>query len=110
MKRSRRDLMMVKLDLIVRGLNKYKRITGPGEHPPCYKSQYQFDQWVKAAEKMDGAPPPVRKDWPREPNYCRDCSQSYRNRMRIENRCLFPDTVFVEIGEGEEKEIVGTSK
>ena len=105
-----RDLMMVKLELIVRGQQKKKRITGPGEHPPCFENQYQYDQWRKAAMKMDGAPPPVRKDWPKEPNYCRDCMVGHRNKLRKQNRCLFPDTVFIEVGEGEEKELVGTSK
>ena len=105
-----RDLMMVKLELIVKGHQKLKRITGPNEHPPCFESQHQYDQWSKAAEKTDGAPPPIRKDWPEEPNYCRDCMPPHRNKMRLQNRCLFPDTVFVEVGEGEEKEIVGTSK
>lgn len=105
-----RDLILVKMRLIVQGAEQDKRITGPNEHPPCFESQYQYDQWTKAAEKMDGAPPPVRKDWPKEPNYCRDCSACYRNRMRNENRCLFPDTVFVDIGEGQEVETVGVSK
>jgi hypothetical protein len=102
--------MMVKLDLIVRGEQRVKRITGPGEYPPCFESSYQFAQWKKAAERMEGAPPPVRKDWPKEPNYCRDCNACFRNQMRSENRCLFPSTVFIEVGEGDEKEVVGTTK
>lgn len=105
-----RDLMMVKLQLIVNGQQGVKRITGPGEHPPCFESQNQYDQWKKAAEKMEGSPPPVRKDWPKEPNYCRDCMSTHRNKMRKANRCLFPDTVFIEVGEGDEKEIVGATK
>ncbi len=105
-----RDLMMVKLDLIVKGLELEEPITNPGDHPPCFESLYQYHQWMKAAERMDGAPPPVRKDWPREPNYCRDCMPNHRNIMRKNNKCLFPNTIFVEVGEGEEKEIVGTTK
>lgn len=105
-----RDLIQVKLNLIVRGEEKLKRITGPGEHPPCFESLYQYRQWQKASERMEGSPPPCRRDWPKEPNYCRDCSAPFRNEMRQAGRCLFPDTVFIEVGEGEDKEIVGTSK
>lgn len=106
----RRDLIMVKMELIARGEQKQKRITGPGEHPPCFESQRQYEAWREAAFKMDGAPPPSRKDWPKEPNYCRDCTAAGRNQMRSEGKCLFPSTVFVEVGEGVDKEIVGTSK
>ena len=107
---SPRDLMMVKLELIVADQSKEKRITGPGEYPPCFDNLYQYQQWQRAAEKMDGAPPPVRKDWPKEPNYCRDCTSDHRNKMRTQNKCLFPDTIFVVVGEGDEREVVGTSK
>lgn len=105
----KRDLMMVKLNLIVQDMAKDKRITGPGEYPPCFDSFDQYNRWQEAAEKMDGAPPPVRRDWPKEPNYCRDCTADYRNRMRHENRCLFPSTIFVQVGEKDELETVGTS-
>lgn len=108
--KSPRDLMMVKLQLIVADQSRTKRITGPGEYPPCYKSLQQYESWKRAAEKTDGAPPPVRKDWPKEPNYCRDCTAPYRNKMRNQNRCLFPRTIFVDVGEGDEKERVGTSE
>jgi hypothetical protein len=105
-----RDLMLVKLELIVRGDEKNKRITGPGEHPPCFESQQQWEEWRKAASADIGSPPPVRRNWPKEPNYCRDCCPAGRNKMRKAHRCLFPDTVFIEVGEGDEVEIVGTSK
>ncbi len=108
--KSPRDLMMVKLNMIVANQSKLKRITGSGEFPPCFESLYQYQQWHKAAERTDGSPPPVRKDWPHEPNYCRDCMATHRNKMRKQNRCLFPSTVFIEVGEGDEKEIVGTTK
>lgn len=105
-----RDLIMVKLGLIIAGKQKSKPITGLSEHPPCFESKAQYDGWLHAAEKTDGAPPPVRKDWPMEPNYCRDCLPCHRNKMRHAGKCLFPSTIFVEVGEKEEKEIVGTSK
>jgi hypothetical protein len=108
-----RDLIQVKLELIVRGDEKNKRITGPGEHPPCFKSLRQYEAWKKAASADVGSPPPVRKDWPKEPNYCRDCMPDGprgRNQMRLEGKCLFPNTIFEEVGDGEEREIVGTSK
>lgn len=108
--KSPRDLMMVKLELIVSNSSKEKRITGLNEHPPCFNDVTQYQHWQDAAEKLEGAPPPVRKDWPKEPNYCRDCTAGYRNRMRDENRCLFPSTVFVSVGEKDELEIVGISR
>ncbi len=107
--KSPRDLMMVKLQLIVADQSRKKRITGPGEYPPCFKGLQQYESWKRAAEKLDGAPPPVRKDWPKEPNYCRDCTSDYRNKMRNQNRCLFPRTIFVDVGEGDERETVGTA-
>ena len=57
----KRDLMMVKLNLIVADQSKDKRITGPGEHPPCFESLKQYTKWQEAAEKMDGSPPPGMK-------------------------------------------------
>ena len=57
-----RDLILVKMSLIVQGAEQDKRITGPNEHPPCYESQYQYDQWTKAAEKMDGLEAPTAAD------------------------------------------------
>ena len=105
-----RDLIMVKLELMAQGLRKSKRITGPREHAPCFESNYQYEQWREAAFRMDGAPPPVRKDWPKEPNYCRDCCPAGRNEMRKAGKCLFPSTIFIEVGDGEDKETVGTSK
>jgi hypothetical protein len=101
---------MVKLELMAQGLQKEKRITGPGEHPPCFTGNAQYEAWREAAFRMDGAPPPVRKDWPKEPNYCRDCSPEGRNKMRKAGKCLFPSTVFIEVGAGEDREVVGTSK
>jgi len=105
-----RDLIQVKLMLIVRGEEKERRITGTGEHPPCFPSLSKYQNWKTAAEKLDGSPPPVRKGWPKEPNYCRDCSSSFRNEARNSGTCLFPDTVFVEVGEGQDRETVGVSK
>ncbi len=104
-----RDLMLVKLLLLAEDQAKEKRITGPGEYPPCFESLLQYHNWQDAAEKVEGAPPPVRRDWPKEPNYCRDCTAGYRNRMRDEGRCLFPSTIFVEVGEKDELETVGTA-
>ncbi len=101
---------MVKLQLMVLGQSRQKCITGPGEHPPCFESTNQYGKWLKAAEKMDGSPPPSRRDWPKEPNYCRDCLPEHRNKMRNVGKCLFPSTIFIEVGEKEEKELVGTSK
>jgi len=107
--KSPRDPMLEKLLLLAADKSKEKRITGPGEFPPCFDSLFQYMGWKRAAEKVDGAPPPARRDWPKEPNYCRDCTAGYRNKMRDANRCLFPSTVFVDIGEKDERETVGVS-
>ena len=103
---------MHKLELIVEGKRKDEAITGgvTGMYPPCFESQRQYHDWIDAADPELGSQPPARKDWPREPNYCRDCSHEHRNLMRKEGLCLFPDTVFITVGEGVDEEVVGTSK
>lgn len=85
----------------------HEPITHPGEHPPCFESLRQFHDWLAAASRDTGHPPPIRRQWQGEPNYCRDCTRPFRNTMRQEGRCLFPDTKFETFGEGEDEEVVG---
>jgi len=99
------------MDMIVAGeLQRQKPITvGPRMFPPCFESREQYTQWLLMADPEFGVEPPTRKDWPGEPNYCRDCMRDQRNSMRQQGRCLFPQTVFITVGSGVDEEIVGTT-
>ena len=100
-----------KLELIIEGREKDEAITvGHFLVPPCFDSRQQYHDWLEAADPELGSQPPARRDWPLEPNYCRDCNRCNRNEMRLAGRCLFPDTVFVTVGTGEDEEVIGTSK
>lgn len=104
-------LILRKLELIVEGREKREAITvGAREYPPCFESLMQYRAWLEAADPDIGSQPPSRRDWPLEPNYCRDCNPDWRNEMRNTGRCLFPDTVFIEVGDDDDAEIVGTTK
>lgn len=105
-------VIMRKLELIVEGKRKDMWITGgvTGMYPPCFESMRQYHDWIDAADPELGSQPPARKDWPHEPNYCRDCTAEHRNEMRQAGLCLFPETVFIVVGEGVDEEMVGTSK
>lgn len=103
--------IMRKMELIVEGRERDEAITvGATAYPPCFESRTQYESWVEAADPEMGSSPPVRTDWPLEPNYCRDCCASHRNQMRKEGRCLFPDTIFITVGTGVDEEIVGVAK
>ena len=105
-------LVMRKLQMIVEGTEKSEPITVGGNrniYPPCFESSMQYRAWLEAADLDTGSQPPVRKDFPLEPNYCRDCSREGRNEMRPTGRCLFPDTRFITVGTGDDEEVVGVS-
>lgn len=102
-------LIMRKMELIVEGGERAEAITTEGTYPPCFESMLQYRAWLEAADPELGSQPPARKDWPKEPNYCRDCTREHRNEMRTAGRCLFPDTVFIEIGENDDVETIGTT-
>ena len=102
------DLVMRKLEMIAAG-REGEAITRSGEHPPCFESLHEYRAWLEACEfaASTGVPLPDRASWPGEPNYCRECSHEHRNAMRNAGRCLFPGTIFVVEGEGEDAEEVG---
>lgn len=102
------DLVMRKLEMIANG-QEGEPITRPGEHPPCFESTSEYQAWLDACDFADktGVSLPVRVRWPGEPNYCYECSRGHRNSMRSSGRCLFPGTIFVIEGEGEDAEEVG---
>lgn len=97
-----------KLAMIVEGRDG-DPIVGPGEHPPCFDTVKSYHDWLEALEntKQIGVPVPPRKKWPGEPNYCYDCSNEHRNRMRAAGRCLFPSTMFIA-GKDDPDELVGS--
>ena len=103
------SVTMRKLELIVEG-GQGESITVGVLYPPCFESLEQYHAWVDSTDPEMGSEPPPRKDWPGEPNYCRDCNRGYSIKMRVARRCLFPDTVFIAVGAGEDEEIVGTSR
>jgi hypothetical protein len=100
---------MRKLELIVEGGQAEPIMVG-ALYPPCFESLTQYRAWVDSTDPELGSEPPPRKDWPGEPNYCRDCNRGNRNNMRQAGRCLFPDTVFITVGTGQDEEVVGTSR
>jgi len=68
-----------------------------GEFPPCFESLAQYRRWL-AQNKQ--APVPPRVVFPREPNYCHDCTAAFQ-ATAIEGRvCLFPGVEFHESMEG----------
>lgn len=80
-------------------------ITSPDMPPPCFASPMQFQKWKDLAA---ASPPPPRKDFPNEPNYCRDCSPEGQRLMKEQGRCLFPMVRFRTIRDPEgEEELVG---
>ena len=103
------DLIMRKMEMLALGQSDSAPITRLGEHPPCFDSLESYRCWLDACDNADatGVPLPKRRHFPKEPNYCRECSREHRNEMRQQGRCLFPSTRFVEEGEGEETELVG---
>jgi hypothetical protein len=104
-------LILRKLEMMVEGREKTEAITvGNRMYPPCFESRRQYNAWLESADPDTGSQPPMRKDFPYEPNYCRDCNHEGRNQMRLAGRCLFPSTVFVTVGSGDDEEIVGTTK
>lgn len=67
------------------------------DRPHCFNSDEQFIEWVRLA----------RSSHPGPGGYCTDCPPAYQARMIRERRCGYPGTLFVEVGEGEDKCLVG---
>jgi len=80
-------------------------ITTPREYPPCFDSEKQYRDWLECSAWYA---PRERPDFPKEPNYCRDCSLKYRDKMIGEGRCLFPEISFKKVTDADgSEEIVG---
>lgn len=80
-------------------------VSSPECPPPCFESKGQYRQWL---ELESSAPVSKRKDFPAEPNYCRDCSPEGQAEMKAAGRCLFPLVRFKVKKDPEgEDEVVG---
>ena len=53
--------------------------------PLCFDTMKHFKIWVEAARASH--PHPAH-------SYCEDCTEEYRDRMVIANRCGHPQTIF----------------
>jgi len=53
--------------------------------PLCFDTMKDFKSWVAAARASH--PHPAH-------SYCEDCTQEYKDRMIIANRCGHPQTIF----------------
>lgn len=105
-----KHLIERKMEMIAFGEEGKGPITKHDEYPPCFEGRRQYEEWLEACSDPDGSPPPPRKDWPAEPNYCRDCNRPFQMQMVSRGRCLFPGTRFETIGEGDDEETVGISR
>ena len=103
------NMIQRKLEMIVDG-RQCDPICHGRMYPPCFESLEQYQGWLDASDPELGSKPPPRTDWPGEPNYCRDCTPWLHKEMREQDRCLFPSTVFVLSGEGEDEELIGVTK
>lgn len=106
---ERMDRLVTKAaEIVATGMQRKYPITTPRDYPPCFDSQKQYADWLEANA---GYSPRERPDFPKEPNYCRDCSQAYKDRMVAENRCIFPEIIFKQVRDVEgEEETVGFMK
>jgi hypothetical protein len=88
--------------LLATGQEKDEPVSSLECPPPCFESSKQYAEWV---DLEGSAPTPPRKDFPAEPNYCRDCSPEGQAAMKKAGRCLFPLVRFQPMknpdGEGE---------
>lgn len=91
--------------ILAAGSEEAEQITSLAEPPPCFDGRDQFKGWLRLAAV---APPPRRKDFPAEPNYCRDCTPEHQDEMKKQGRCLFPMVRFQIIKDHEgDEEVVG---
>ena len=100
------NLMLRKLEMVALDQDRFEPLLKPGEHPPCFDTLSDYEEWLEMHE-INPAPP--RTDFLLEPNYCTDCTAPCRQYMVKADRCLFPETIFKEVGQGEDLEVVGYS-
>jgi len=103
------ELQLRAAHLLATRSEKFRPITSVDNPPPCFESGSAYKQWLMLAAS---APPPARKDFPAEPNYCRDCTREGQKTFKEQGRCLFPMTRFQEVKdvEGDEETVGYTPK
>ena len=63
--------------------------------PPCFKSQWQWDDWVIGELKTLHEPGAVELGLcPQESSHCTVCTPSYKKQMVAEGRCEHHDVTF----------------
>jgi len=103
---DRMDRLVAKAsEIVATGMQRHFPITTPRDYPPCFDSAEQYRYWLEANA---GYSPRERPDFPKEPNYCRDCSQEYKDKMIMQDRCIFPEIIFKKVKDVEgDEEVVG---
>ena len=107
-------------ELRLRGVNydALLKITQEGDSPACFdRFDLDFDLWLSSAS-LQAATVPYRYDMPAEPNYCYDCTLTFKQQAMAAGVCRFPHTRFERvhgtIRDGGKKaveiEIVGISR
>jgi hypothetical protein len=99
------ELLLRKAEILATKTESYEQITSVNDYPPCFESAAAYRQWLILSAS---APTPMRKDFPAEPNYCRDCTPEGQERFLAEGRCLFPMVRFQAARDVDgDEEIVG---
>lgn len=58
-------------------------------YPKCFQSKQQFEAWVAMAKRSKLKNPRL--------SFCNDCSIAYKRQMIKEDRCEYPETVFITV-------------
>lgn len=99
------DLQLRAAEILATKTESYSQITTVNDYPPCFESAAAYRQWLILS---CSAPTPLRKDFPAEPNYCRDCTPEGQAKFHAEGRCLFPMVRFQAVKDADgDDEIVG---
>lgn len=76
--------------------------------PDCFtENGSDYSEWMRLAAVE---PVPIRFDLPGEPNYCHDCTPTFKRDAMKAGTCLFPNTRFEVRKDMGEKETIGVSR
>lgn len=76
-------------------LDKLPHKTTPQDPPPCFDlGNADYEAWLAVASFEHNTMPKTRLDMPGEPNYCADCTASFRGKAIKAGACLFPNMRF----------------
>lgn len=74
---------------------KLPKKTSVDSPPPCFDMVgADYESWLRAASHEHNTMPKIRYDMPGEPNYCADCTASFRGKAIRKGACLFPNARF----------------